>query len=139
MIYLASPYSDPKPSTMWKRYRATRAAFDMLTVNGAHVFSPVVLGHEMSQRSQTLKHRSHAWWMEWCITFLRRSTSLFVLTIEDWDLSKGVGIEVRLAADMGIPIFSCDILDECEPDITGRMIRKHFGAKEVKRPILLLT
>lgn len=125
MIYLASPYTSPDTQKQIQRYKLARQAHDHLTAANVPVFSPIMIGHEMTKRGF---RRDHAWWMQWCLQFLRQSNALYVLTIEDWDVSKGVAEEVRFAAARGLPIIAYDAFEECDTDITGAMIRRHFDA-----------
>ena len=126
-IYLASPYSDPRPSTRIRRMRRALTAAADLTKAGHKVFAPIPVGYLLEER---LGEQPHAFWIEWCLTFLPHASHLYVLTLPGWEESKGLGIEVRRAAALGIPIVGCNILTECE-DVSGFNIRGWFQAEEL--------
>lgn len=124
-IYLASPYSDPRPSTRIRRMKRALAASAELTKNGLAVFAPIPIGWSIEEKVGELPH---AFWLEWCIKFLRQSSHLYVLTLPGWRESKGVKTEVLFAVDKQIPIIGCDILTECE-DVSGFDIKRYFLAE----------
>jgi hypothetical protein len=126
-IYLGSPYTDPRPSMMAHRYKRNRAALRKLTSAEPRgtIFAPIFVGHQLAGLGVEL---THAGWMAWCLRFLRPASALYVLTLPGWEDSVGLGEEVRLADNLGLPIIGCDILDDCE-SVSGYNIRGNFGLK----------
>lgn len=122
MIYLASPYSDPGAVIRAWRYKRNLAATVRLMEQGMHIWSPVVTGHTLDAAG--LKW-DHGQWMAWCLTHLQRADKLFVLTIDGWERSKGVGMEVQAAAERRIPVVGCDIIPEAA-SVPATEILRHF-------------
>ena len=100
MIYLSSPYSDPAAEVREQRFQAACRATAALLRAGDLVFSPIVHSHPLAP---FLAERSHAWWMSADERYLRKCDSLYVLTIDGWDRSRGVEMEMRWAAAAKMP------------------------------------
>lgn len=124
-IYLASPYSDPRPSARIRRMKRALAAAAELTSAGYHVFAPIPVGWQLEEK---LGEQPHQFWIDWCMAFLPHASYLYVLTLPGWEESKGLGLEVREAARLQIPIVGCDILTECE-SVSGWAIKGWFLAE----------
>lgn len=125
LIYLASPYTDNRPSMVEWRYKKNKRALRELTGLGYTVFAPVVVGHQLHKEGLD---RDWAWWMQWSQVFLARSTRCFVLTLPGWENSKGVRAEVDYCVEHKIPVVGCDILPDCIPT-TGFDLLGVFGYK----------
>lgn len=128
-VYLASPYSDPRPSTRVRRMKRALAASAELTRSGLAVFAPIPTGWAIEEK---IGEQSHEFWLQWCMRFLRPASHLYVLTLPGWRSSAGVKQEVLFAASESIPIVGCDILSECE-DVNGFDIKRFFLAEESGR------
>jgi len=101
MIYLASPYWDPAPIVRHQRYRAAcRATLELMRA-GQTVFSPVVYGHPLMQFGA-----SGDWdfWRPHDLEYLRRCDEVVVLTLGNWEVSRGVQAELRQAREWNKPI-----------------------------------
>ena len=122
--YLASPYSDPDKFIRAERYRAALKATAALMEAGEVVFCPVAYGHSL----ETKMHITfpYEYWVRWSRALLAGASRLYVLTISGWDTSQGVGIEVRLAHELGIPITGYAFHPEAE-DVSGLDILGNFG------------
>lgn len=123
MIYLISPYTHPAGHMRAQRFKRAKQACADLMRQGEQVFSPVVYGHYMEDACD-LK-MSHDYWMRFCLPFLAASSRAYVLTLEGWDLSKGIKEEVLLCDRMGKPVSGYQLGDFCE-DISGRDIIRLF-------------
>lgn len=123
ICYLASPYTDPRPSMVAWRYKRNVKALRELTAAGQAVFSPIATYHPMHEAGL---RREYDEWIELDLCWLRRCSRVLVLTLPGWHLSRGVEVEVREAARLGLPVVGCDVIPECE-DVSGRMILRHFG------------
>jgi len=91
VIYLASPYTDPVPSTMHTRYLEARAATADLLRHNHHVYSPIVHCHELSLAHNLPTH--FRFWCEYNFHMLARADKLVVLQLDNWLHSRGVGAE----------------------------------------------
>lgn len=98
MIYLASPYYHPDPLIMKTRYLLAKQATVGLLSQDIWVYSPIVHNHPLEMI------REHEFWMRYDLDMLRRCDSLLVLDIPGWKESKGVGIEIDIAKQLGMGI-----------------------------------
>jgi hypothetical protein len=99
LIYVASPYTGPRKLRV---QRADYAAFycAKLMELGYQVFSPIVLGHQVSEYIHP-GHDTHEDWMQRCMAWLDRCDTLMVLMIDGWDTSRGVAAEIAAAESAG--------------------------------------
>lgn len=106
MIYLASPYSHPDPQVRESRHvAACKAAAYLMEQLDLVVYSPIAHSHPIEQHLRRAK--PHEWWMRQCVAMLRRCEALYVLQLDGWEDSKGVGIEIHHARTLQMPIFAC--------------------------------
>lgn len=101
MIYLASPYS----GTAWeqsKRFEAVQEYTVQLMRAGHVVFSPIVYCHELA-RAHNLPDDA-AYWHQFNTGMLRLASQMIVFKLPGWEKSKGVAAEIKLAAELFIPI-----------------------------------
>jgi hypothetical protein len=101
-VYLASPYSDPDPDVMERRYIAVREQTASLIGIGLVVFSPIVHCHELAKAHNLLKDFNS--WQNYCIGMLKPATELYILKLKGWNTSRGVLAELEYAEHVGIPI-----------------------------------
>jgi len=130
--YLASPYTNGDKFLRADRYRMAVKATEALMAAGEVVFCPVAYGHSFELKI----HHSfpHEYWMRWSRAMLAPASRLYVLTIPGWNTSKGVGIEVGLAADLGIPVTGYAHGENAE-DVSGIDILGTFGLKLTRRQL----
>ncbi len=105
MIYLASPYSHPDPDVREQRFLAACRAAASLMRDGEFVYAPICHSHPIAQFGLPWD------WDYWEATnraHLTRCTELFVLTIDGWIDSVGVQAEIRIAAELDMPITYID-------------------------------
>lgn len=102
MIYLASPYSHKDPVIVKTRFLLVEQATAILINAGHFVWSPIVHCHEMA--AKYAMPTDAEFWKAYNFDFIRRSEAMFVLDIEGWQESKGVMMELKLAADMMLPV-----------------------------------
>lgn len=96
MIYLASPYSHPRPDIRALRYEAV-AAFTVAAMGAGHqIFSPIVYGHHIA-RTHALPTDAE-WWRNFNETILATCDEMWVLKIPGWDKSVGVQMEIEFAS-----------------------------------------
>lgn len=104
MIYLASPYSNNIPDNyqktsdfMWKQF---------LSSSQEVWYSPILHWHHVSTvnegPSDWVPYRNHNHHM------LRLSSQLLILTLDGWETSAGVAMELQWAKEMEIPYLYID-------------------------------
>lgn len=105
-VYLAAPYTSPDKAIEAQRVElANRYAAILMERLGLTVFSPI------SHSAGIVKHlaketiTSHEFWMAQCIPMVRNCAALVVLTVEGWQSSKGVQLEIAAAEAVRIPIL----------------------------------
>ena len=114
LVYLAGPYSAPDavPPDLARRIRAERARRHTLAAawckrQGLAVLSPVVMGHHICLMSERLgEDTPHAFdgWREECLGMLTACQALLALDLPGLHDSVGTGMELALAARVGMPI-----------------------------------
>ena len=110
MEYLAGPYSyrgvgwTPEQNQVIEaaRYQAHRKCCAELLLRGRCVYSPIVHGHNLLPE---LNAWSHQQWLDHDFKVLRVCSSVIVLKLEGWDVSKGVKMELDYARELGLPVM----------------------------------
>lgn len=100
--YLASPYSDPDPLVREMRYLRTADVVRTLLKNGLHVYSPIVHCHELAKIWDM--PRESEFWDKYNRAMLDSSDGLFILRLEGWSRSVGIGKERVWAVEQFKPI-----------------------------------
>ncbi len=103
MIYIASPYTDPDPEVMQRRYEAVLRYCVHLVQTEEVPYSPIVHFHQMAFHFQMPTDR--VYWKKVNTTMLRKADDLHVLCLPDWTDSKGTREEVADAKVMYIPVY----------------------------------
>lgn len=105
-VYLASPYTDPRPWIEQNRAEsAARAAALLMDNTLLTVFSPVAHGRFLLGTSKELQNWDHKTWMKHCKRMLQHANTLMILPLSGWTTSKGVNEEIAIAKSLGIPCF----------------------------------
>jgi hypothetical protein len=102
MIYLASPYSHPDPRVMQHRYELARDYAAAQKSRGILIFSPIAYGHQFTMSGKIAG--DHVTWLAFNMHMLKHSIEMHVLDIDGVADSKGVDIELRYSAHLGLPI-----------------------------------
>ena len=102
MIYLASPYSHPDPVIKKTRFLLAEQCTAALIKQGLFVWSPIVHCYGMALRF-TMPDDAQ-FWKAYNFDFIRRADALYLLKIEGYEQSKGVMMELKLAAEIGLPV-----------------------------------
>lgn len=108
--YLATPYAK-YPFGHHKAWQDACWYGIMLMRNGVHVFSPIAHSHALAINS-LLTHEernSHDFWMPNDLALLSVSNGVLVAPMEDWGLSKGVGMEIDRANELNLPVYLLDL------------------------------
>ena len=102
IIYLASPYSHTDPNVTHRRFQAAAKAAAKLMREGYIVFSPIAHSHPVSHFLGN--GLDHDFWLRQDLEFLKIAKKVVVLMLPGWQESRGVGAEVRIAGELGIPV-----------------------------------
>lgn len=136
LIYLAAPYSDPDFGVRAWRYNRVKEALWALYQAQIPAISPIIIGHEYTERSKGTVPLPHDFWMRIARALLQGCSELYVLTLPGWESSAGVLEEVRLAWQLGKPVLGFPFFDQCEP-VSGAYILGAFGCKpHPARPLI---
>lgn len=95
MIYLASPYSHPDRSVVIKRYELVCKVAAVLINRGLFVWSPIAQTHVTA--THYAMPTDAEFWKAYNFDFMRRSDAIYILTIDGWQQSKGVAMEIEFA------------------------------------------
>ena len=112
MIYLASPYSHTALDIMHARYLAAARATAHWIGEGHIIYSPIVHCHDIAVRFRM--PRDFEFWQAYNEGMLVKANQMWVLKLDGWELSKGVGHELQFANNLRIPI---SIVDPPQPFI----------------------
>jgi hypothetical protein len=117
-VYLGSPYGDPDPEIMHKRFQVAEwVSYNIMAKQGVTVYSPIVCWHETAN----IWKMSLDWkfWREHSQNMLRDAKELLILPVEKWQRSKGLAEERTWATNWEKPIKfvhigdkSVDIVDD---------------------------
>lgn len=102
-IYLASPYSHPDEAVRQRRFEEVCRAAGWLMLTGNVVFSPIAHTHPIALMYELPKDWS--FWKRQDVGMLRHARSLMVLTLDGWLESKGLQEELKIADQIGLPVF----------------------------------
>lgn len=100
-IYLASPYSDPDPAIVQRRYHLVLSATASLLRDCIWTYSPIVHCHELA-RLHSLP-TDFAFWRDYNKAMLQKANAIALLDIPGWENSKGVKDELQIAELLAIP------------------------------------
>jgi len=103
IVYLASPYTHPEPKVRQQRFEAVCRAAARLMCDGVYLFSPVAHTHPMVVMGSLPHHFEY--WREFDLRFLMMCSSIAVLKLPDWSMSKGIMHELRIAAERQMPVW----------------------------------
>lgn len=103
-IYLATPYTDPDPAIRRARFEAVTLAAGELIKRRHIVFSPITMGHPISEACADIPG-DFGYWGRSCLSYLEGwATRLVVLTLDGWEESLGVTAEIAAARERGLPV-----------------------------------
>lgn len=107
-FYISNPYNGTDEQKEMRAEMAARVC-GLLLKRGVFAWSPIVHNHAMMKTFNqfTLEERQ-TWMLEFDFSLLKASCGMVVLTIEGWEQSFGVGKEIELCKDLGLPILHLD-------------------------------
>lgn len=91
--FLSSPYSNDDAAVINERVYLTAKATAILLRRGEFIFSPILHGHAIVERESDVPG-DWKFWQAYCKKFIDVSDKVFVLIIEGWDKSIGIGQEL---------------------------------------------
>lgn len=109
MIYLASPYNHINPFVRAQRYLSALEAVALLLTQRKWVYSPIVHCHEIA-RNHGLP-TGYDFWLDYDLHMLDRCEELYILDIDGWKTSIGVGAERKHAAKLTLPISLIQVVE----------------------------
>lgn len=102
LIYLASPHSNSDSCIRELRYQYAVKALAYFMLIGENVFSPICHSHESIIRYNL--PADFEFFKEFDLGFIEKCKKLYVLCIEGWRESRGVGEEIEYARKLGIKV-----------------------------------
>lgn len=118
VVYLASPYSHDDRCERFRRAHLTaHVAARILEIGVVWVLSPIVHTHPIIQQLENLPAGLKAFkgrfgtfehWKEFDRFLINACDELWILTLDGWAESVGIKAEVRIALELGKPIYLVD-------------------------------
>lgn len=102
--YLASPYSHRDTAMMESRYEAALEALGWLLKRKIWTYSPIVHCHTLARHKDLPTDANY--WIPFNRAMLKLASTLIILKIDGWDISAGIKLEMKWAAEDSIPINS---------------------------------
>ena len=100
LIYLAAPLGHRNPSVRAGRFESANRYFGYLVRERNLVFSPLSLGSSLDATDFP-----NSVWYALGLQFLARCDEMRILALDGWEESVGVGLEIRYARQLRIPIY----------------------------------
>ena len=116
LIYLASPYSHEYPGIREKRFKEVCMIAGNLIKAGYQVFSPIAHTHPIAiHASLELDFNT---WIKLDTLMLKKSDFLVIALMDGWVKSTGVRKEIKIAGELGKPVFTLPLNWNSFPDFT---------------------
>lgn len=106
LIYLASPYTDPNPEVMERRFQLICLYAARLMAGGIHLYCPIAHTHPIALAGSL--PRGWDFWEQYDRKLLAACTELWVVMLPGWDLSKGIAAEIKIAEELGLRVVYID-------------------------------
>ena len=97
---LAAPLGHRNPSVRAGRFESVNGYFGYLVRERKLVFSPLSLGASLDAADFP-----NSIWYALGLQFLARCDEMRILALDGWEQSVGVGMEIRYARQLRIPIY----------------------------------
>ena len=107
MIYLASPYSHPDPDVREWRYQKVCRVTALLMVAGLNIFSPIAHTHPIAKYG-SLDALDADFYLKYDKEMLGFAEGMYILMLDGWEQSYGIGEERKFANDKNIPVGYLD-------------------------------
>jgi hypothetical protein len=102
LIYLALPYTSSDSSVVDKRFHDACEAYSILVQKGSIVLCPILMSHPVALKYDL--PGDWEFWKEIDLAYLHICSSMYVLTLEGWEISVGVTAEITEAQRLGMPV-----------------------------------
>ena len=106
MTYLACPYSHPAAEYREAVFWMVTCVAARMVASGEIVFAPITYTHTLCQAAGL--DPLDPQWYGFDVPFLLACQRLVVITLDGWQVSRGVQEELMIAEQMGIPIEFID-------------------------------
>ena len=103
LIYMAAPLGHPDPRIRRERFESVNRYCGYLIRQRVLVFSPLSLGASLDGDAI-----SNSSWYALGLQMLSRCDELRILALGGWEDSVGVGLEIRYARQLRIPVSIAD-------------------------------
>lgn len=103
LAFISMPYYSNDKEVSKQRFEQVLYLSYLLMLEGVHYMSPIISGHPVVERYQTPDNWD--FWGKYCERILRNCDCLIIFQLEGWDKSGGVAEEIRIAQEMGLPIY----------------------------------
>ena len=100
LIYLAAPLGHQDPTVRASRFESVNRYCSFLIGERKLVFSPLSLGASLDAADFP-----NSVWYALGLQFLARCDEMRILALDGWEQSVGVGLEIRYARQIRIPIY----------------------------------
>ena len=107
MIYLSSPYSHADPDRMAERFLAVCKVAGILIGRGVHVFAAISHSHPIALAGDL--GLGWEFWKGFDLDMLTRCDELWVVDMDGWRESVGVGEEIAWAKQNDKPVRLVDM------------------------------
>lgn len=110
LIYLAQAYSHPDEDIRHQRFEQGILATGYLMNQGYLVFAPIVSSHPVAVSCNLPK--GFDYWESLDRRMISHCDMLYILLIDGWMESIGVNAEIKIALELGKPIFHMNPVDD---------------------------
>jgi len=100
LVYLACPYSHLYDDCCRRFDIVNRLAATLMRA-GVLIFSPISHGHPIAEYGLP---KGWDFWERYDRVYIEAAKAMLVCAIDGWETSVGVGAEMRIAQELGIPI-----------------------------------
>lgn len=105
LIYLSSPYTDSDPWKQTSRLCGVRLMAAAMMLEGHTVYCPTIHGYQIHlEACPWIEKDQHDFWMFHDEVYLNACSSLAVLKLDGWQVSRGVQHEMLLANERRLHI-----------------------------------
>ena len=105
--YLATTYSS-HPNGKQAAFMDAALIAGELVKQGNLVFAPIVHGHPCSVQA-SIDEDDYEFWMSLDKKYMGRCDALLVAMMPNWQISKGIGIEIAYAKEVDMPVYYLDL------------------------------
>lgn len=106
LVYLATPYSK-YPQGIEAAFRDAAALACRLMQREVKVYSPIAHTHPLAMYGKVDPH-DHAIWLPFDHAIMKKSDALLVAHMPSWEISYGIGEEIKVFERAGKPIYHLD-------------------------------